>query len=448
MNMRGVFRNLALLATVLSFVASAQAQTDIRHDATVDAIQRVMPCVVNVGTESLMEVRDTAEEMFRQFYGYSPHGPRYQIQSSLGSGVIIDPEGYILTNEHVVRRAQRIQIKLSEEAGGQEYEAEYVSGLGTSDIALLKIKDKSRKFCAIKFAKDDDLLLGETVLALGNPFGLGGSVSRGILSSKRRATPKENEELTIANWLQTDASINPGNSGGPIINMRGELIGLSEAMLPGAQGIGFAIPVKEIRSALAKVFVPESNSRWFGAQVRPDTSPLLVESVDTNSPAANAGLKAGDVVLKINDKTPQGFEFQRLLRDDPASSFTLTIERQGERKTLNVRLVSFLELLRRRLGIDAQELTRDLARQFGVNEHDGLLISAVEKSGPAERAQLQRYFLITAIDNQRVHRMWDLGSAINQRKKDDVVELWVQIPQTRGDEIVGYRQGITQLKLR
>ncbi len=435
-----------MLAAALAFgtaIPAARAETDIRHDATVDAIQRVMPCVVNIGTESLVEVRDPFEDPWRQFYN-----PRYQIQSSLGSGVIIDPEGYILTNQHVVRRARRIQIKLSEEAGGQEYEAEYVSGLGSTDIALLKIQDKNRKFSAVKFAKDDDLLLGETVLALGNPYGLGGSVSRGILSSKRRAVPKENEELSVANWLQTDASINPGNSGGPITNMRGELIGLSEAMLPGAQGIGFAIPVKEIRAALAKIFVPEFNSRWFGAQVRPDTSPLLVESVETNSPAAHAGLKAGDCILKVNDKVPEGFEFHRWLRDDPASAFTLTIERQGERKTINLHLVSLVELLRHRLGIDAQELTRDLARQFGLDENAGLLIGGVEKAGPAEQAQLRRYYLIAGIDEHPVHRMWDLGSAINQRKKDDVVDLWVLIPQTRGEEIVGYRKGVAQLKLR
>ena len=173
-------------AACLGFGPNAlRAETDIRHDATVDAVKDVLPCVVNIGTESYVEVNDPNDPFdafFRQFYG-----PRYQIGTSLGSGAIVDEDGYILTNQHVVNRARRIRVKLSEEAGGQEYDAVPVLAMESIDVALLKIvpnpKEKPRKFKAIRFAKDDDLLLGETVLALGNPFGLGGSVSRGILSS-------------------------------------------------------------------------------------------------------------------------------------------------------------------------------------------------------------------------------------------------------------------------
>ncbi|MEP6662087.1 MAG: trypsin-like peptidase domain-containing protein, partial [Verrucomicrobiota bacterium] len=208
------------------------AESDIRRDATVDAIREVLPCVVNVGTENIVENRDLYEDFFHQFYD-PYHRRQQQATYSLGSGVIIDEDGYILTNLHVARRARRVQVKLSEEAGGGEYETQAITGTTRTDVALLKIipKKKGEKFKAIKFAKADDLLLGETTIALGNPFGLGGSVSRGILSSKQRAAPKTDAQLGIANWLQTDAAINPGNSGGPLINLRGELIGLNVAVV-------------------------------------------------------------------------------------------------------------------------------------------------------------------------------------------------------------------------
>ena len=173
--------------------AASQAPTDIRRDAIVQVIEEVMPCVVNVSTESVVESRDPFEEIWRRYYG------RPKVQSSLGSGVIISDDGYLLTNLHVVKRANRIQVKLSDAAGGGVYDVEPMYGTSQIDVAMLKIipHHKGEKFKAIHFAKDDDLVLGETVLALGNPFGLGESVTKGILSSKRRAIPKENEDVQM-----------------------------------------------------------------------------------------------------------------------------------------------------------------------------------------------------------------------------------------------------------
>jgi S1-C subfamily serine protease len=264
-------------------------ETDIRRDAVVSVVEQVMPCVVNVATESIVESRDPFDDFWRRFYGY-PTQPR--VSSALGSGVIISDDGYLLTNLHVVKRANRIRVKLSDAAGGGEYDVQPVY-VGTTkiDVALLKIvpKKKGEKFLAVKFAQDDDLLLGETVVALGNPFGLGESVSKGILSSKRRAVPKENQDLSMENWLQTDALINPGNSGGPLVDLRGELIGLNVAILEGAQGIGFAIPVKEVRQALGDIFNPETASRWFGARLSV-APPLRVQKVE---PPRGAGRQTG-----------------------------------------------------------------------------------------------------------------------------------------------------------
>ena len=199
--------------------AAATPPDDVRRDATVIAVEKVMPSVVNIATKTIIRrSRDPMESLFRQFWDpyYNRQAPNSQY--SLGSGVVIDEAGYLLTNDHVVRRADTIEVKFAN--GTNVYEATVIASDPNSDVALLKLKARpDEKFQAIRFAHEDDLLLGETVLALGNPFGLGGSVSRGILSSKTRNAPKAGERFDIPNWLQTDAPINFGNSGGPLVNL-------------------------------------------------------------------------------------------------------------------------------------------------------------------------------------------------------------------------------------
>ena len=283
---------------------STAAESDIRRDATVTTVEQVMPSVVNIATATIVEYEDFYQRLFREFYGPGGPAPRQERLNSIGSGVIIDEDGYVLTNLHVVRRASRTQVKLWD---GREYEALPIVATPHSDVALLKIQAKpGEKFKAVKFASDDDLLLGETVLALGDPFGLGGSVTKGILSSKTRRPAAGGESLDINDWLQTDAAINPGNSGGPLINLRGELIGLNVAVYREGQGIGFAIPVKQVSEALARFFSPEvTHLLWFGAQFQPaGSSPLLVTEVQPGGPAEKAGLRAGDRILEANGKAP------------------------------------------------------------------------------------------------------------------------------------------------
>lgn len=292
-------------ALVLLVPPPAQADTDVRRDATVIAIERVMPSVVNIATETVIEYHDWYDDLLRQFYGW--RGSQQQQRSiSLGSGVIIDEEGHILTNFHVVHRANRIQVKLW---NGKEYEADPIVATQGSDVALLKIRaEPGEKFTAVAFAKDDDLLLGESVLALGNPFGLGGSVTKGILSSKNRRPSTGNEPLKMEDWLQTDAAINPGNSGGPLVNLRGELIGLNVAVYreqdgQRGMGVGFSIPVKLVSEAISQFFTPEvSHSLWFGARWKAGAGPLLASEVQKGSPAARAGLQAGDLLERVNGK--------------------------------------------------------------------------------------------------------------------------------------------------
>jgi S1-C subfamily serine protease len=452
---RGLRRILVagfLIAALMAAAPTAPADTDIRRDAVVQTVEDVMPCVVNVATEQVVESRDPFEDYFRRYYGGRP-----QVHSSLGSGVIISDDGYMLTNLHVVNRATRIQVKLSDAAGGGVYDVQHVYVVTPKeDVALLKIvpKKKGQKFKAVRFAKDDDLLLGETVIALGNPFGLEESVSRGILSSKRRAEPKENEDLSMENWLQTDALINPGNSGGPLIDLRGELIGLNVAILQGAQGIGFAIPVKEVRQALGEMFNPETSSRWFGARVSVNL-PLVVQSVDAAGPAAAAGLKVGDTILQINGRTPKDFmDFNQELREEPKLAFALKVQRGGEREPLDLHVqeLPFAEVFRQRLGARLQELTPELVEQLGLGQlggvESGLLVSDVEKGSPAAKAELRGYFVINGIEGHRVRNNLDAFNILSKMERGQSAELTVLVPQTQADVILGYQEGLTTVKLR
>jgi len=435
-------------ALAWSVLATSQGQPDLRRDTIVQVTEEVMPCVVNVRTESIVQSRDPFEEIWRRYYG----APK--VQSALGSGVIISEDGYLLTNLHVVKRANRIQVKLSDAAGGGVYDVEPMYGTSQIDVAMLKIipHKKGEKFKAVHFAKDDDLLLGETVLALGNPFGLGESVTKGILSSKRREVPKQDAELNMANWLQTDALINPGNSGGPLVDLRGDLIGINNAILEGAQGIGFAIPIKEVRQALGEIFNAETASRWFGAEVSVET-PLVVRRIEPHSPAEEAGLKPGDRILDLNGRPAVNYiDFTRALRESSDLNFNLTVRRDTEARSLRLRLLPFPELFRRRLGLELQELTAEKAQQLGLEnlggQDSGLLITHVERDSPAERASLREYDLINGIGNHPVHSYLEAFAALSPLAAGETAELSVLVPRTRGNLILGYREGETGLRLR
>ena len=371
--------------------------------------------------------------MFREFWGpyYRRRAP--DTRYSLGSGVIIDAEGWVLTNMHVVQRARRVWVQLSD---GREYEAQpRIVGAARSDVALLQILAKEgERFPTIPFGADEDLMLGETVLALGNPFGLGGSVSRGILSSKNRRPPREDEPLHIADWLQTDAAINPGSSGGPLVNLQGKLIGLSVAVYREGQGIGFAIPVKQVVEALSEIVTPEVNqSLWFGGRLRPGATPLRFLSVQPGSPAEVAGLKAGDELSSVNGTAPGGFiEAVNRIGSSPDRVATLVVRRDGRRETIRVALRSLSELIDQRLGLSVQELTPDLARRFGFGVRDGLLIADVNPDGPASGSELQPGFLLVAVGGQPTPDLFSAASVLMGLKPGDTVELTVAAWQQRG----------------
>jgi S1-C subfamily serine protease len=303
-------------------------------------------------------------------------------------------------------------------------------------VALLKLvpREEGERFRPVTFAEDEDLLLGETVLALGNPFGLGGSVSRGILSSKSRRPPRDDEPLQIADWLQTDAAINMGSSGGPLLNVRGEMIGLNVAVYRQGQGIGFAIPIKQVREALSEMFTPEVNrSLWFGARFRPGTEPLQVVLVQSGSPAADAGLQVGDELLEVDGRVPRGFiEAVTWIGEGTGGESQLVVRRDGQRRVVRVELRALETLVQQRLGLTLQDLTPELARQFGYGMRDGLLIADVEEGGPSGEAELRPGYLLAAIDGQAVPDVMSAGTLLAGRQPGDKVVLTVAVWQQRG----------------
>jgi serine protease Do len=319
---------VAALAFALSGVARAE---DPATEPAVQAVNKVWPAVVNINTERILRqtVRDPYDALFNQFFGGPMRPPREfrQKVQSLGSGFIVDPAGFIVTNEHVVERAAdlKIQVTMSD---GKTYNAKYVYGDPSADIAYIKIESKT----PLPFISLSDLspnLLGQTVLALGNPLGYGISVSRGILSALNRTiTIDENEYKDL---IQTDAAINPGNSGGPLIDLSGKLIGVSSVKMAytpqgvPTQGLGFGIPAATVRDKVrgftraapngepvAKANGEKSAAeRLFGIQLQDLTADLsdalgyqqssgvLISNVEPGSPAAKAGLKRGLVVYKV-----------------------------------------------------------------------------------------------------------------------------------------------------
>ncbi|WCJ60635.1 trypsin-like peptidase domain-containing protein [Fontisphaera persica] len=448
---RNAWFGLTWLATSLMLMPLHAAE-DVRRDATVIAIEKVMPAVVNIATETVVPTRHPLEDLLREFY--DPYYRRMpQRQYSLGSGVVIDEEGYVLTNDHVVRRASRIMVRF---ADNREYECDRVVTSTKSDVALLKIRAKpGERFAAVRFAADDDLLLGETVIALGNPFGLGGSVSRGILSSKNRRPLTGNEPMDVADWLQTDAAINPGNSGGPLVNLRGELIGINVAVYREGQGIGFAIPIKMVSEALSESFTPENlKGLWFGARVKPGAYPLAVTNLMEGSPAAKAGLKEGDQILAVDGQPVHSFiEFNRLLlRSGEEREVPLRVKRGRVEEVVRVRLIpekSFFneKLIERHLGATLQEMTPEMAQRWGLQSGSGLWVAAVEKDGPAERAGLERGMIVLAVEEEAVGDVVTTAKILHSRKAGDSLSLQLLVPRRRGSFLT-IQQAVIKVRLR
>jgi len=320
-----------ILTIFLGAAAPVLAQSDPASEPAVVAVSKVWPAVVNVNTERIIKrtYQDPYDQMFNQFFGGTMRPPRELRQKvqSLGSGFLVGPSGYIVTNEHVVERAADMKIHVTM-SDGKVYEARYVTGDPSKDIALLKV-DGDKPFPYISLVDLSPDLLGESVLAVGNPLGYGLSVSRGIVSALKRSVTLEDVEYK--DLVQTDAAINPGNSGGPLIDIGGKLVGVNSVKMSftpqgvPTQGIGFAIPATTVRDTVAE-FMKQANSpggmkraggelsaarKLYGLQLQDLTADLsdalgapggkgvLVSDVDEDGPAHDVGIRSGMVIVKV-----------------------------------------------------------------------------------------------------------------------------------------------------
>ena len=442
MKMRGriLCRRFAWLAVAVVVAVSAMAadgpESDAARDPVVLAVQKVLPAVVNISTEQIVErpFNDPFDELFRQFFG-QPRQPRIQGVQSLGSGVIVDEDGWIVTNYHVVQRATKITVIL---ADGSNYDAQFVSGDDKNDLALLKIQPK-KPLVFVDIASDGQTMLGETVVAIGDPFGYDHTVTRGVISAKDRSWPPDDPQFEDV--LQTDAAINPGNSGGPLINTRGQLVGINMAILSQAQGIGFAIPATRVANLLAVWFSPEKRARlWLGMRFERAGAAIVVVDVQADSPAAKAGARKGDKLVTMDGQGINDLlRLQRSLIHKKAGDVVrFDVERGGSTKSISVTLaalpkLSATDLMLKKFGLQVQPLTHDLAAALGVSYVPGLLVADVQKNSPAGKAGFYRGIVITQIGGEEPKSMDRLAEQLSDVSPGDVVSMSVLMSEQHGD---------------
>ncbi|MEW6543672.1 MAG: Do family serine endopeptidase [Nitrospirota bacterium] len=397
-----------------------------------DLAERVKPSVVNI--------------LPVQGPGRSKDAPRERQPNSpgTGSGVIVDPHGYIMTNNHVVGDAGEVEVRLSDKT---KFVAQVVGKDPDTDLAVLKVAT-DRTLPAAAFGDSASVKVGQWVLAVGNPFGLDRTVTLGVVSGIGR----ENMNLSrYENFIQTDASINPGNSGGPLFNIRGEVVGINTAIINFAQGIGFAIP-----SNMAKQVYQQLVSRgkvirgWLGVGIQPVTAELaskfggtegegvLVNEVFENDPAARAGIKPGDIITKVDGKlvdTPNALS--RLIAQlEPGATASVEVIRDSQRLTLSVSLaerrenpvVASLPPASRsevKLGLDVQDLTAELAEKFKLKDTKGVLITKVDRGSIAEAEGLREGDLIKEVNRIEVATVNEFTEQVKRVKRGETVLLRV-----------------------
>lgn len=399
----------------------------LRRTPIVIAVERVRDSVVNISTEQTVSVRrgfgpfgpgDPFDRFFEDFWS-GTEVERRKVQIPLGSGCIITPDGLVITNEHVIRRATNIQLSLDT---GETYEAELLAADPSGDLALLRAKaDKPLK--SIPMGISSDLMLGEPVIALGNPFGFENSVTSGIVSALNREITigEQPDVVTYTGLVQTSAAINPGNSGGPLVNIFGELIGINTAVVDMAQGIGFAIPVDTARETLAPLLAgPRVTVGWLGieGETIKGRNGARVVKVNPDGPAVKL-LQPGDIITET-DALPVKDIFDLdlfLVQRKPGDSVTLQVTRAGNPVRLRVTLAqaptpSAEELLRDKLGVSGQDLTNALARPLNLAINEGVLISNVLPKGPADFVGINRGDVIIRIGALPVRNMQDAAAAL------------------------------------
>jgi len=425
------------------------------HSPFVHVAENVRQAVVNISAESMTEDNFHSfmdDDFFRRFFGLPPGDsqrpqPRMRKSESLGSGFVFSPEGYIMTNNHVVEGAEKVTVTLSDE---RKYKAEIVGTDRETDIAILKI-EADHKLPTINLGDSDSILVGDWVMAVGNPFpqlGLDRTVTVGVVSAKGRKGLMFGEEMpAYQNYIQTDASINPGNSGGPLVNLQGEAIGVNSAIASpsgGNVGIGFAIPInmaKQVAEQLKKsgvvsrgylgIFPQDITEELKEANGLPSTEGILVAQVDKDTPAEKGGLKVGDVITKFNGKkVTDAQQFRFLVADaGPGVEISVVVWRNSSTRDITIKLGDRAQFVTATkpvkegseteqgwLGIEVETPSQSNTQDFGIKPIPGALIVSVEPGSPADDAGLAVGDIILKVGGNDIENAEDFRRAGSEMK--------------------------------
>jgi serine protease Do len=439
---------------------SAPAQMKVPLPSFSALAKEVTPTVVNIRTTKNLANKDMYrkfepppgydewfDEFFKKFFNNVPEQDLQQ--RSLGSGFIISADGYVLTNNHVVAGADEIFVSLADK---EEFKAKVVGKDDKTDIALIKIdSDKKKDFPVAVLGDSDALEIGEWVIALGNPFGFGHTLTQGIVSAKSRvigAGPYDN-------FIQTDAAINPGNSGGPLINMQGQVVGINTAIVASGQGIGFATPINMVKGILGELKNTGEVARgWLGVAIQEvtpeiaravglkDTKGAMVTTVYAGDPADKAGVKSGDIIIKINaQEVTDSRSLTRMIGNlKPDSKVTITVWREGRSLDLTTKLQKRVDEhvaklgkgpqrnekgTKDKLGITVMEITPEIQRELNISEPGGVIVTDLDPKGSASKGQIQKMDIIREVDRKPVNTTEEYLAAISAKKKGQTVLLLV-----------------------
>jgi Do/DeqQ family serine protease len=444
---------LLSLLFMLGFSQPGWGLNSERESPVVRAVRKVSPAVVNIS--SSYEVRKRAnpfsgfgmdpffEEFFKDFF--DPRFERRRESTSLGSGVIIDGKrGFILTNAHLIERSGNIKVVLEDE---REFEAKIVGADPDSDLAVLQI-DSPIRLPSIEMGSSDDLMIGETVIAIGNPFGFSHTVTTGVISAVNRSI--RTDERVFLDFIQIDASINPGNSGGPLLNINGDLIGINTAIYAKAQGIGFAIPINKAKKIISDLIqYGEVIQTWIGITVQnldkklarylkvPDKKGVMVKALEPDSPASSAGLKEGDIILAIGSNKIASVRDYWSVKKTYAAGDTLKakIWRNGKTETVRIKSrvfpVEMAENLALRLmGIRVEDLTPKNRKNYRIAVRQGVVISEIDGRSDLARIGARPGDVIRQIDDAAIKNKDDFKKAIVKYRQRGSVVILLQ----RGDQ--------------